>query len=257
MAKKTLGRFAISPPSTGGAKVPAMGGGQSAGIASFISMAANQQQNQQTASSIGDVMGQVKEQFPGGVPVDTNLNLGKNVSADVKLNRKLDESERKEVAGAKKYGDAKNSIISLIKKKTLDSKKGLFGTGAFPEADRTVRQMAVQQKSPLATFYDPQLQKLQSRIKELKATMFDMGGSNLSGGERSILEAPFILEGKSDEQILDDISRADQLVQEKASLVLGGSNQAQQSLQPDMHQGDDEPVDPIEAIKQRFKQRHP
>lgn len=181
------------------------------------------QMKQQERGNIGQDIETVKQQFGGKVPPGTKLNVG-GVSAP--LNRELTEGESKSVAASRVYPQVKNKVQELIRGGVLNSKNGLFNTGSFPNADRTVRQISAQQKSPLTTAYDPDLQMLQSKMAKLKELMFERGGTALTPTEESILGSAFVLEGKSDEQILEDISLADTLVEEKAKLALGGANAA-------------------------------
>lgn len=53
-----------------------------------------EQERQTQASGIGDIIGNVKQQFPEGTPPGSTLNVGENVSANVPLNRELTQDER-------------------------------------------------------------------------------------------------------------------------------------------------------------------
>lgn len=220
-----------------------------------------QQKSERTTKGIGDVIGQVKQGL-GKVPVDAKLHVGDSVSADVNLNPKLDDAEKSVMAANKVYPDIKRDAISLIKKGVFNSRKGLLGSEMFPDADRTVRQMASQQKSPLATFYDKDLQRVQSKLAKLKELMFERGGKALTPTEESIVGRAFIVEGKSDEQIIEDIMDADAIIEEKARLTLGGMNAAIE-INPEVdgvempEQQEDDRFSKLQRIKDRFKQRNP
>ena len=146
----------------------------------------------------------------------------------VEMNPDLDTEETKSVASAEVYPQFKNKVIELIQKGTLGSKKGLFGAGKgiLPDVDRTVRQMAAQSGDPLTTYYDADLQNLQSKLNKLKEIMFERGGTALTPTEENILGAAFRLRGKSDNQIIEDIEIADALIQKKSEIALGGANAA-------------------------------
>lgn len=100
MAQKK-GGFNFNPSSGGSAKAPQMGG-KSNTIENALTMliakqVMDQRNKQQTASGIGDVVGKVKEQFPQGVTPGSTLNVGENVSANIKMNRELTQDERSDL----------------------------------------------------------------------------------------------------------------------------------------------------------------
>jgi hypothetical protein len=258
-------RFNFKPDNSGSPKAPSFGSSQGNALEMFIAKSIIDQQNQsKRTKGIGEVMGQVTEQFPNGTPVGSNLNIGENTSVSVPLNRELNDAETRSVAANELYPGIKDEAIGLVKKGVLNSKDGFLGMGSFKDQDRTVRQVAAQQKSPLATYYDPDLQNLQSKLMKLKELMFERGGTALTPTEEHILGNAFVLEGKSDDQILEDISFADKLVETKARLALGGANAAKVGAVnevPDDSGFSQEPEQDkkalLEAIKQRYKQRNP
>ena len=174
----------------------------------------------QTGNAADDIEA-IEQQFGGNIPVDTRYDSG-NLSFN--LNPKLDQDQTKAVASSDLYPQVKKEAIALIKSGVLNSKKGTLGLGIFPGVDRTIRQMSAEGKEPLMTSYDSTLQKLQSKMQKLKELMFSLGGTALTPTEEGVLGAPFILRGKSDQQILEDISYADALITKKAQLALGGAN---------------------------------
>lgn len=209
----------------------------------------------------------IKGEFGGNIPVGTTYTPG---DVAVPLNPKLDNEQSRAVAANEVYPGIKQEVLGLIKGGTLGSQKGFLGMGkkVLPDVDRTVRQMSAQSKSPLATYYDPKLQMLQSRLANLKQIMFERSGATLTTNEESVLGNAFKLEGKSDDQIIADIESADALVEAKARLILGGANAARSPI-PGMRnsvgvqnqqgqnlsgQGN---ASRLQAIKDRFKQRNP
>ena len=160
------------------------------------------------------------------------------------------------------YPKSKNQIIDLIKGGVLSSQKGLLGMGkgVLPGLDRGVRQTLVEQDSPWATSFDDKLQNLQSKAKQLKQLMFDISGATLTDNEEAVLGNAFKFAGKSDEQIIADIETADDLVEAKAKLALGGMNAGREMMsQPQVQQqqpGEDKQA-LKEAIKQRYRSRKP
>lgn len=186
-----------------------------------------------------------------------DFNPGESVSIDgasITPNPKLDTEQSKAVAASELYPGIKNQAVNLIKQGTLNSKNGLMGSGAFQNADRTVRQFSAEQSNPLGTYYDQDLQRLQSKMQKLKELMFDRGGTALTPTEQSILGSAFILHGKTDQQILEDIGTADSLVESKARLALGGANAARSPIpgmpgyKPDQPQ-QEEDQDPLGLFK--------
>lgn len=204
--------------------------------------------------NIGRDIEMIRQQFGGQIPPGTKFNF-EDIS--VPLNRELSESEAKSVAASRVYPDVKNKVQELIKGGVLNSKNGLFNTGMFPQQDRTVRQFSAQSKDPLLTYYDSDLQMLQSKLSKLKELMFERGGTALTPTEENILGSAFVLKGKNDAQILEDIRLADALVEEKAKLALGGSNAANSPIPGMPGYAEKEPVDPVEAIIARRKKRNP
>lgn len=211
----------------------ASGSGSSGSMNPFQMMILKQQMDsgkkEQAVQSIPQVMGEVRNSFGGNVPPGTNVKAG-DVSFD--MNPKLDSEQSKAVAASTIYPGIKNQVMDLIRGGTLNSQKGLFGmgSGVMPEADRTLRQYAVENSNPLATYYDPHLQDLQSKIKKLQELMFERGGTALTDTERDILGSAFMLHGKSDDQIINDIGYADSLVEAKSKIALGGSDAARQLM---------------------------
>ena len=268
MAKSGFDTKAVSAgPSP---KAPKIGGSsqngyeklqQAVALQSLKDMIKNQSKSKERGN-IGQEVLNIKESL------GREFNPGEKVSiegASITPNPKLGSSESKAVAGMSVYPSAKKGIIDLIKGGVFDSQKGLIGMGkgVLPNADRTVRQMSVQQKSPLFTSFDSKLQELQSKTKQLKQLMFDISGATLTDNEEAVLGNAFTYEGKSDEQIIADIETADNLVEAKAKLALGGANAGKQMING---LPNDNVTDPPEeqnpqalrdAIKQRFKQRNP
>lgn len=207
----------------------------------------DQNLKKQEESNIGGNIERIRAQFGGQIPVNTKLKAG---NATLDLNPKLDTEQTKAVAASQLYPNIKNQAVDLIKKGTLNSKNGALGLGIFPEVDRTIRQFSVERSNPLTTYYDKDLQRLQSKMQKLKELMFDRGGTALTPTETKILGAPFILHGKSDEQILEDIGTADSLLETKARLALGGSNAAMSPI-PGMNQPQPEPESGINIEQER------
>lgn len=163
------------------------------------------------------------------------FNPGEKISmgdTTITPNPELNESQSKAVAGMSVYPKAKNQIIDLIKGGILSSQKGLLGMGkgVLPGWDRGVRQTLVEQDSPWATSFDDKLQNLQSKAKKLKQLMFDISGATLTDNEEAVLGNAFKFAGKSDEQIIKDIEDADDLVEAKAKLALGGMNAGREMM---------------------------
>lgn len=212
------------------------------GIAQFLGIIASQRKGEDQSALQSQERGNIGQEIE-----NVRKSLGRDFNPDEKVtingvqatpNPKLDNAESKAVAGMSVYPGVKKSIMDLIKggkdkdgvnqPPVFSSQKGLFGIGegTMPNADRSVRQMAVQQSSPYATFYDKRLQDLQSKSKQLKQLMFDISGATLTDNEEAVLGNAFLFEGKSDEQIMADIESADDLMEAKAKVALGGANAA-------------------------------
>lgn len=188
------------------------------------------QMKQMERGNISQDVETVKGQFGGKVPPGTTLNVG---GVNAPLNRELTESEMGPLAASKVYPKTINSIKDLISGGVLNSQKGkgLFNTGIEGNLDRTIRQKSAQSQSPLMTYYDGKLQKLQSNLAKAKELMFERGGKALTPAEISIVGQAFVLEGKSDDQILTDIDAADDIIQAKVGLITGGANSIQEAPQ--------------------------
>ena len=191
--------------------------------------------------AVRGLMGQFQPQLGGQggatqFPPGTTLKAG---PLTIPVNPKLTESEQSVIGAQETYPQEIETVKELVKKGTLSGKKGLLGSGLFPNVDRTVRQGAAQSKDPLLTYYDRDLQRLQSKLAKTKELMFERGGKALTPTEEGIVGQAFILKGKSDEQILEDIEAADQIIESKARLALGGAAAAQQgSLTPNLGSND-------------------
>jgi len=250
MAKFTPSRKSLK------ATIPGRGGGGNS-LLNYIML---QQQNQDTTGSVGDVVQQVQDQFPEGSPPGSDLNIGRTISANVPLNRKLTGEEAAAISSQQVFG----STGSDIKKKTQG---GVFNS-PFGNIGRTFRQFAAQQPNALITSYDQNLQSMQSKISSIKRYVFGEGGKQLTPYEGKIVNALISPVGKSDDQYVSDVDEALKLVNAKADLIKGGSNAAKspipgmQDYHPIPGQGSgqntgDDRINKLQAIKDRFKQRNP
>lgn len=160
-----------------------------------------------------------------GVPVGTTMRLGRY---NIPLNPKLTDAEQQNLGAQETYREPLDTSISLIKSGVLNSKLGDMG--------RTYRQGAASSNIPLTTYYDPQLQRLQSKLNKAKELMFERGGKALTPTEQAIVGQAFKLTGKNDEQILEDIASADNLIETESRLALGGANAAGLPMQSQVPQ---------------------
>lgn len=247
----TFDKFKIGGSrSSSGLQKPKIGGGANSMTAFTLAMMKNQmqqQQNQETTQGIGEVMNQVNSQFPGGTPKDMTLNVGKNTTANIKLNPSLNEGERQDIATARSL----EPVVQRIREKILGGRlKSDYG-----DVGRTTRQLRVDSGEPIITS-GSDLQDLQSDFNALKSILpFTSGGKQLTGIEKKLVFHLLNTTGKSDENILKDIDTAMNVVSEKERLAVGGINAL--NSQEQQSSPDDDRMGRLERIKQRFKEKNP
>lgn len=145
----------------------------------------------------------------------------------IPLNPKLTEVELNTLGAQDTYEEPLARVQELVK-------GGVLGDGGnvWKNLQRTGAQMAAESNNPLLTSMSPKLQELQSKLAKTRELMFERGGKALTPTEQSIVGQAFVLKGKSNERILQDIAAADEIIDSKARYILGGANAARKGTLP-------------------------
>lgn len=225
-------------------------GNSNTGIAQLLAASLGQNRQENIGSSITDVMGQLKQTYPEGVPPGTNLNVGgPSTTASVPLNREFTESEANVVSGADKF----ESLVTDVQKQI---QSGILGKDQIKRAyNQFLAEGGGSWLRRGLTPDDSELEKLASNMVELQKYAFSEGGKNLTPTELSVVKAGLSLFGKGDAAIQRDLGSAIDVLRRKKDVILGGSNSVG-SLPPVSNQNNDPSSNDAELKKERLRQRY-
>lgn len=185
------------------------------------------QSQAELASQQAQLIGQIsnKNENNGGfdsgdMPPGTTLKAG---GLNIPINRELNQEEMSAVSGVAALDPIVKDIESMIQQGYMDSK--LKNIPVLGDLDRTARQKISDSTNALLSSKDENLQAFQSKLNALRKTLpFTEGGKALSDTEKELVFALLNTTGKSNNQVIIDLNNAMQILRNKETLALGGTN---------------------------------